>query len=995
MKIVEIQIYGYGKIENQVIKDLDQLHVFYGPNEAGKSTIMSFIHSILFGFPTKQQTELRYEPKNHTKYGGKLIILHPVEGKVVIERVKGKSIGDVLVKLESGHTGGEELLSKLLKNMDKGMYQSIYSFNLNGLQNIHQLKSEDLGKFLFSTGAVGTDKLLKVESALKKELENRFKPGGKKPILNEQLKELHELHQKLKEAGEKNDAYSSLIQKRLSKVESIESLQLEMKNLQHNINRMKEWKNQFAYVQELKKINQDLDRTKMFTFPTDGIKRFDSIVQLLKPMEAVEQALLDKQEKLKLKLSEIEVNETLLQLEIEVEAALTNTPIYDQLSNELIDIKFRIKSLQLKMTEQKEKLHYSINDDQLAMIDTSIFMKEKIGQAQLKYFRFKDQKQMLDGRFLEEKNTLEQLEKEIVLLEEQILPVNDRNHFLQLLKSESAKNQVESELKEVQEKINFHKELKKINIREAKKLKTQSSFLLLFIILSTIWSGINKEWIPLFIASFSLIVFSYFFFKKPGKNAMDDEVLKSLIQREKQLMLEMTSSKESGAEQAAIKISMDDQYQKQLQLLKLRLSQQQLRYEQVILSYENWETESMKHNDSISELIQMLMLPKDIPFESLNDAFHIISDLKDLQGEMEKLSAQQIQVIERQNSIVMHIKQLAELFLLNSNGNVAETTIKLKEALKEAQQNNLQFKALQQKLEELKIEIGTASKERQYLAKQLEELLIDVNAKEEEEFRFLAKEAEKRELLKERSALIKRQIEIAGFSITDYEEYQNLSQLDDQIDHWDQNYQQLEGKSNNLQKELAEIKFQISFLEEGGTFTELLHRYKQQKYELEEQAKIWGTYAVAKNLLTRTIEKYKVEKLPVILKKAEEYFTFLTMGSYIRIHPKEDSSGFLIERNDHTFFEANELSQATMEQIYVSLRLALATTIFEKIHFPIIIDDSFVNFDQQRTKRMIQLLGEIKEHQILFFTCHSHLLFFFEEKQILQLEKKDELLVLK
>ena len=81
MKIVEMSIYGYGKFENITFSPLHDQQVFYGENEAGKSTIMSFIHSILFGFPTKQQSELRYEPKKGAKYGGQLIVVFPEKGR--------------------------------------------------------------------------------------------------------------------------------------------------------------------------------------------------------------------------------------------------------------------------------------------------------------------------------------------------------------------------------------------------------------------------------------------------------------------------------------------------------------------------------------------------------------------------------------------------------------------------------------------------------------------------------------------------------------------------------------------------------------------------------------------------------------------------------------------------------------------------------------------------------------------------------------------------
>ena len=102
MRIIEIHIYGYGKLENYHISSMERLQVFFGENEAGKSTIMSFIHSILFGFPARQSPELRYEPKDNSKYGGKIKAFFPDEGIAVIERVKGKAAGDVTVSLENG-----------------------------------------------------------------------------------------------------------------------------------------------------------------------------------------------------------------------------------------------------------------------------------------------------------------------------------------------------------------------------------------------------------------------------------------------------------------------------------------------------------------------------------------------------------------------------------------------------------------------------------------------------------------------------------------------------------------------------------------------------------------------------------------------------------------------------------------------------------------------------------------------------------------------------
>jgi uncharacterized protein YhaN len=192
----------------------------------------------------------------------------------------------------------------------------------------------------------------------------------------------------------------------------------------------------------------------------------------------------------------------------------------------------------------------------------------------------------------------------------------------------------------------------------------------------------------------------------------------------------------------------------------------------------------------------------------------------------------------------------------------------------------------------------------------------------------------------------------------------------------------------SLQSSLAEVKYEIQLLEEGGTYAELLHKFALLKAEFEEEAREWAKYAAAKDILEKTISSFKNERLPKMLVKAEEYLSYLTNGSYVRIYPKEEGDGFLIESKEGATFEAKELSQATAEQIYVSFRLALAMTIYGKYPFPIIIDDSFVNFDHIRTGKIISLLKSLPDRQILLFTCHKHLLPYFQEKQIKSVTKE-------
>ena len=68
------------------------------------------------------------------------------------------------------------------------------------------------------------------------------------------------------------------------------------------------------------------------------------------------------------------------------------------------------------------------------------------------------------------------------------------------------------------------------------------------------------------------------------------------------------------------------------------------------------------------------------------------------------------------------------------------------------------------------------------------------------------------------------------------------------------------------------------------------------------------------------------------------------------------------------------LSRGTSEQLYFALKLAFVHQIKDQINLPILIDDSFVNFDDRRTTDIKELLNKIGEdNQVLIFTAQSAL----------------------
>jgi uncharacterized protein YhaN len=155
----------------------------------------------------------------------------------------------------------------------------------------------------------------------------------------------------------------------------------------------------------------------------------------------------------------------------------------------------------------------------------------------------------------------------------------------------------------------------------------------------------------------------------------------------------------------------------------------------------------------------------------------------------------------------------------------------------------------------------------------------------------------------------------------------------------------------------------------------------------------WAVVAAAKEMLNKTIEYNRSVRLPKVLNQAESFFVFMTNNNYTKIFLPDTEQTLIVERKDGNRFMANELSQATAEQLYISLRLALARHLSSEKGLPIIIDDGFVNFDFERTKQVLSLLDEFSQnHQVIFFTCQEHLMPLFKKEQILNLKETEHAL---
>lgn len=421
MRIEKLHIYGYGKLEN-VEMDLSMLTVLYGENEAGKSTIRSFMKSILFGFPTRGQR--RYEPKEGGKYGGAVTVQTEKYGRLKIERLPKTAAGEVTVYFEGGKTGGEDILNDILSGVNESLFDSVFSFDMHGLQNIHQLGEADIGNYLFSASAVGSDALLQLDKKLEKEMNQRFKPSGRNPEINVSLQEMKKIEEKMKEWQGKIGTYEKQVEQLKESEEKLASVRAEKESAE----RRKQDYEILAALEPLvieKSAHEKVLENENGQFPVNGMARYEAVKAKIEPLQVQVDSLQKKIETVQSEIDSTEIDEAFLQKESYVEELRMQHMSYENARQEMRDMTGSIANIKEEIAELQQQIGATFEQETVLSFDISLATKELITQTVQKARELETQKTQLDERFKTVQEQLEEQEENIRQIKRQMLADED------------------------------------------------------------------------------------------------------------------------------------------------------------------------------------------------------------------------------------------------------------------------------------------------------------------------------------------------------------------------------------------------------------------------------------------------------------------------------------------------------------------------------------------------------------------------------------------
>lgn len=195
MKITKVQLDHFGQWQNQTFSFTDTFQVISGLNGTGKTTLMSFIRGMLFGFPSAKSNENTYENQDAaTIYGGRLWFEH--EGRSYeLSRHQRTNSEVVLIDTVSEQVFGDPdaMLADMMAPITPELYQEIYQFTQDELLEILTLKPKELTERLRVIGIPNAQGWLRQSDAWAKEAEASLgkTPTAKRPI-NQKIAQLEE-----------------------------------------------------------------------------------------------------------------------------------------------------------------------------------------------------------------------------------------------------------------------------------------------------------------------------------------------------------------------------------------------------------------------------------------------------------------------------------------------------------------------------------------------------------------------------------------------------------------------------------------------------------------------------------------------------------------------------------------------------------------------------------------------------------------------------------
>lgn len=402
-------------------------------------------------------------------------------------------------------------------------------------------------------------------------------------------------------------------------------------------------------------------------------------------------------------------------------------------------------------------------------------------------------------------------------------------------------------------------------------------------------------------------------------------------------------------------------------------TQQALREREVGIARQNWQ-----------DLMSSLGFAPNSSVEQAFEAWRLVTEACEIRRRLEALLREQ----QQQKWIVQsYERRICEIGLritgVEMDGNQAWDHFQSWEQLLTAHMENRPERIrLKKEAKSRMREAGEYHALTQDLKTQKAALLVQAGTTDRQEFLDRAEKAARRIALLEELTEARMQLERAMGSDRDLAITEDLLHSYDptttrqRVESLKQDIASIELDLQRGFEQLGSLKHEIRQLETNRDTSRLRFEREQIAAELDETLGEWVATELAGHSLLGLRGHFERTCQPVTLADASRHLERLTVGKYRNVWTPLGERQLRIDDEKQRTLSVEQLSRGTREQLFLSIRLALVEELARQgVRLPMVLDDVLVNFDQERSQAATDVLRDFasKGHQVLLFTCHRHL----------------------
>lgn len=917
MIIKKLNIIHYGKFNKRDIRFKEGINIVYGENEAGKSTIQSFIKAMLYGMLPQKKSIRESERKRFLPWSGE-----KAQGEIWIENHKKQSF---IVRRSFGSTKKEDeseilegITGEIVSNID--LIQPGKDFIGFGMEAFEKTL------FVKQLGAeVGRDK----EDEIMQRITNLEQGGDENTSYHKALTLLEEskktiltlrktgkldiLRNKLEELNEEFKVALRLSEENIEDQLRFNELCDKKSELQKELNKLEIYK---KHVKKLKLQNE-----------------YKEITEYLKKSQELNR---QKSEV----LGDLDNGDNILD-ENYIQGLKQEFLSYNNIKEVYVKRKDEILKLDSNINEKVEELNKFISFHGL---DENV---------DIKVIALESERKNLTQRLGE----LAQCEASLESLEHSLK--NTKKELGTLINFESIRKDLnrllyeyEEKLKELKVKLEELVALEKTDVKEGKVrnkrninniLMPSGIGMLVFSLYNLINPFIHLKSFLNYILAFLGVALIFISFK--NSNSIHELSIKLNVIKEKRQSIENLNEKIKEIEELLKKyylmVGVEDYKQFMFSLKKYDegkefMDRLKIKIEEKLIQKANYQGETLKENlnknnkflefvlshaesDDIEEFLEKHNCYKRISREleilrkeklsSENSLIHLEEDLKNKQS----IITERLKAINKEYVPIEYL---------------AEEIDKLQDKLKHMREIEMQLVSM-----ESSYKVLLKDRDLEYMKSELEEVL------EENSFESLKEEELDEELRRKNKEMLQTE--------KDLKDVENLI---------NNRFKGTRGLMD-IEESIEEVKNRITYYEE--------------KIQIID---------IATETLKDCFKEMQRNFGPILNAKVANIFRFLTSDKYEEVKVSEDYSLKVRDKKEEKIVPIDYLSSGSFDQIYFALRMAFIELIFKDTRVPIVLDDAFTQYDDIRLKKVLQLLINYSGHkQIILFTCQNREIEFIKE----------------